>query len=299
MRTAAIIVLVVLVVVGGVLAWRAQVRPEASGRGSEPAAAKESLYLAIPQGILLAVSEVMAKFEEGHPNIEFMTTIDTPEALVEAIRENPKKPDIFISPGGHEAEVLRREGYLDPDTMAAFGSYELAVLVPKANPGKVRQLRDLRGPAVKVISLSDPDLNAACHAARQAFQNLGLWEALQPKVAVTGCCMESYKWILDGRAEANIQFLGCPLDPKTAKMAAQEKVAIAATFPREAYYVPRNVAAILTTTQKRKLAEEFLAFLVSPENIRLMAKHGVRNDQGLPLTRGPWGPEQEVGPRGR
>lgn len=294
MRAIVVVVLVVLVLAGGLLAWRAN-----TGAGPEAAApaAKESLYLAIPQGIYVPMAKVMAEYEKTHPNLEFQLTVDTPEAMVQLVQENETKPDVFISPGGHEAEVLREMGYLDPSTMVAFGSYELAILVPKGNPGKVEKLEDLLNPEVKVISFSNPEVNAACYAARQSFQNLGLWPEVEKKIQVTGCCMESFKWILDGRAEANVQFLGCPIDPKTEDIASKSKVEIACTFPADSFYVPRNVAGILTTSKKRELAEEFLGFMTSPEMISLMAASKMRNDQGLPLTPGPWGPEQEVGPR--
>jgi molybdate transport system substrate-binding protein len=218
--------------------------------------------------------------------------------MAQAVQENKDKPDIFISPGGHEIEVLRQKGLVDAKTMVAFGSYELAILVPKANPGKVSKLEDLLNPEVKLISISDPELNAACYAARQSLQNMGLWEKLRPKMKVTGCCMSSFKWILDGKAEANVQFLGCPLDPKTAETAEKQKVSIACGFPKDTFYVPRNVAGIVTTTKKRKMAEDFLKYLTSPETIKFMADNRMRNDQALPLTPGPWGPEQEQSPMG-
>lgn len=293
MRAVLVVVLLILVLAGGVLAWRSNTGapPEAAAP-----AAKESLYLAIPQGIYVPMARVMSEYERTHPNVEFQLTVDTPEAMVELVEENETKPDVFISPGGHEAEVLRERGYLDPSTMVAFGSYELAILVPKGNPGKIEKLEDLLNPEVKVISFSNPEVNAACYAARQSFRNLGLWERVEKKIQITGCCMESFKWILDGRAEANVQFLGCPIDPKTEDIASKSKVEIACTFPADSFYVPRNVAGILTTSKKRQLAEEFLGFMTSPDMVALMAENKMRNDQGLPLTPGPWGPEHELGP---
>ena len=292
MRTTVVIILLILVLVGGVLAWRAQTQAPAT----QAAAPAETLYLAIPQGLFVPLSAVMREYNVTHPNLEFMTTVDTPEAMVQNVQENDEKPDIFISPGGHEIEILREQGYIDPDTMVAFGSYELAILVPADNPGNIETIEDLLNPEVNVIAFSKPDINAASFAARQSLQNLGLWEPLQSKIQVAGCCMDSFRWILDGRAEANVQFLGCPLDPNTAEMANESQVAIAFTFPPDSFFVPRNVAGILNTTQKRELAEEFLAFLTSPETLQLMADTSMRNDRNLPLTPGPWGPEQEIGP---
>ncbi len=95
---------------------------------------------------------------------------------------------------------------------------------------------------------------------------------------------------------ANVQFLGCPLDPKTAEMSDKTKVAIACTLPRDAYYVPRNVAGIVVTSKNKELAQEFLDFLTSPEMLALMATTKMRNDQDLPLVPGPWGPDHEAGP---
>jgi len=298
MKTAVITVLVALVAVGGVLAWRNHSSGPALNPELARSEAKESLYLAVPQGLLVPVSKVIDKYQAAHPNVEFPLLVDTPEAMVQAVQENLDKPDIFISPGGHETEVLREKGLIDPRTEVAFGSYELAILVPKDNPGKVKKLEDLLNPEVKVISISDPDLNAACFAARQSLQNLGLWDKLKPKMEVTGCCMSSFKWILDGRAQANVQFLGCPLDPKTAETAEKQKVLFACSFPKETFYTPRNVAGILTTTKKRRLAKEFLAYLTSPEMIRFMAENRMRNDRNLPHTAGPWGPAQEASPMG-
>jgi ABC-type thiamine transport system substrate-binding protein len=72
---------------------------------------------------------------------------------------------------------------------------------------------------------------------------------------------------------------------------------VACVFPRDTYYVPRNVAGIVTTTEERELAGRFLAFLGSPEMIELMANTKMRNDQDLPLAAGAWGPEHEAGPQ--
>jgi len=292
MKAAVIALLVVLVVIGGLLAWRAQSAAPPSPTSLLP---PQTLYLAVPMGVFVAVSQVMDEFTAKHPNVKFATMVDTPETMAQAVEENEEKPDIFISPGGHEANVLMEKGFIDPHTMVAFGSYAVAVLVPKGNPGKIKQPADLLNPQVKVISFSPPDLTAASHAARQALQNMGLWDKLEPKVKVTGCCNESFQWVVDGRAEANVQFLGCPMDTKSVDL-SKVKAEIACLFPRDTYYVPRNVAGILTTTQQRELAEEFLRFMTSPEMIELMTTKRLRNDQDLPLVAGPWGPAQEAGP---
>jgi len=294
MRAAIVVVLIVLVVAGGVLAWRAQSSP---GQSQTPAqvAETERLYLAVPMGVFVAMNEAMTQFRETHPNVQFDTMVDTPETMVQAVEENERKPDIFISPGGHEATVLVDKGFIDPDTLVAFGSYEAVILVPRGNPGHVHEPADLLNPEVKLISFSPPDLTAASHAARQALQNMGLWDKLKPKVKVTGCCNESFQWIVDGRAEANVQFLGCPMDTKSVDLSTQ-KAEIACLFPTDTYYVPRTVAGILKTTKHRELAEEFLAFMTSPEMLQKMATLKLRNDQGLPLEPGRWGRSQEAGP---
>jgi len=284
MKTSVVIILAILVVIGGILAFRPQPEP-LSG----------TLYIAVPMGIFVPFNQVATLYEQQNPEVEFKTMVDTPEIMAQACQENESKPDIFISPGGHEATVLREEGLIDPETMVAFGSYEVAVLVPKGNPGKIAEAWDLLNPEVELISFSPPDLTAASHAARQSLQNLGLWQQIEEKVKVTGCCNESFQWVVDGRAQANVQFVGCPMDTKSVDLSTQ-KAEIACILPSDSYYTPRNVAGILTTSEQRKLADHFLAFMTSPEMIELMATTKLRNDQNLPLSPGPWGPEQESGP---
>ncbi len=284
MRTAIVVILILLVLAGGALVWKTQAARQ-----------QHKLYVMVPQGILYPFSKVLTEFAVAHPNVEIETCIDTPEAMAQMVQENKRKPDIFISPGGHELDFLRQKGYIDPSTMVSFGSYELAILVPKANPGKVSRLEDLLNPEVKVISISDPDLNASCYAARMSLQNMGLWDKLKPKLKVTGCCMSSFKWILDGRAQANIQFLGCPMDEKAA-LAEGSKVKIACGFPKGSYYTPRNACGILKTTKERKTAQQLLDFLTSPEMVKLMFENRLRDDAKLGAAVGRWGPEQEANP---
>lgn len=296
MKALVIVVLVALVAVGGVLAWKAQQRP---AEVKQPEAT-QTLYVAVPMGIYLPFTKVEDEFKKLRPDVKIKMMIDTPEAMAQAVEENEEKPDIFISPGGHELEVLREKGYIDPASEVAFGSYQVAIVVPKANPGKVQKPEDLLNPEVKTISISDPNLNASCYAARMSLRNLGLWDKLEKagKFKVTGCCMSSYKWILDGKAEANIQFLGCPMDEKAA-VSEGSKVSFACKLPTDTYYIPRNAAGILKTTKQRELAEEFLKLLTAPETIKLMYENRLRNDQNLPPEAGPWGPEQEANPKAK
>lgn len=298
MKSVVTAILVVLVVVGGVFAWKAQ-HPKAVPPAA-PVKQTSTLYIMVPMGVFMPFSMVADEFGKKHPEVKLDTTVDTPEAMAQMVEENKRKPDLFISPGGHEIEVLREKGWIEPETETAFGSYQLAIVVPRANPGKVKTLEDLLNPEVKAISISKPDLNAACYAARQSLQNLGIWDKLEKagKLKVTGCCNESFKWILDGRAEANVQFLGCPMDEKAA-VSEESKVSFACKFPLDTYYVPRNVIGIVKGTKQHKLAQEFIDLMTSPDMIKKMHEKRLRNDQNLPATPGPWGPAQEANPKER
>ncbi len=121
----------------------------------------------VPQGIYLPFRQVVQDFKQTHPNVSFKSTVDTPEEMAHMVEENPTKPDIFISPGGHELEVLRGKGFIDPKSEVAFGSYELALLVPSGNPGKIHTLEDLAKPEVKMYRAlqSRPECGLLCRRA--------------------------------------------------------------------------------------------------------------------------------------
>ena len=291
----------VVAIAGGVLVWRMPSGPPATPK----AATKQSLYVHVPGGLYLPLTYAMNEFKRQHPGVEFQTMVDDPGNLVTAVLENQDRPDIFISPGGHELRYLADKGFVRRGSEIAFGSYVLAVVVPKGNPGRVNRLEDLLNPQVKKISLSDPDVNSVGYATRQALTRLGLWDRLGGKIKNTGCCMESYRWVSDyyapaangrrdKRAEASFSFKSCPMTPETAERVADAKVAIACEVPPDAYFLPRTVAGVFTTSKRPRLAREFLEFLTSPKTLALMASKRFPNERSLPLRPAPgWGAQQE------
>jgi ABC-type molybdate transport system substrate-binding protein len=298
LKNIVIIILLVLVVAGGALIINKRKAVDSQNkkllaRNNANASDTKSLRIDIPQGIVQAVFAAMQQYRATHPDVKLTHWVETPEAMVDAIRSGKEKPDIFISPGGHEALVLAQEGYVDPNSLTAFGSYDLAVLVPKANPANIKKPEDLLSPKVKTISFSVLDLNSSSYAAKLAFEKMGIWEGIKNKAKECANCSDANVMICRGQAEANIQFNGCPVDLSDPKSLQHAKSAMGFTFPPSAVYAPRNVAGIMKNSSHQELAQEFVKFLTSPEMQQLMAKNRMRNDRKLPLQPGPWSPEQE------
>lgn len=274
------LVVVAMVAVGGASIGRADRAPTAEAR--------QELRVGVPLGLSDPVSAAVAEFHRSHPAVEVKLSPDTPEGMVRKVVKGDLSLDVFISPGGHEAVILREKGLLEATTLTAFGDYRLAILVPAANPGEVKAPSDLVKPAVKTVTLSDRALSSVSHAAEQALGRMKLWKKVATKVTFTRDCAESFMTAMEGKTEANLQFLGCPMDPKK-ELEAAKKVAFVYTFARDACDTPRNVAGVLVKSRQPRLAREFVTFLAAAKTQELMVKRGMRHDAGVPLRPGAWG----------
>jgi ABC-type molybdate transport system substrate-binding protein len=272
-----VLLMMAILVVGGV----------AMVRVARAADARPELRVGVPLGLSDAVGAAVGEFRKSHPGAEVKLVPDTPEGMVRKLVKGELALDVFISPGGHEAVVLREKGLLEAKTMAAFGDYRLAILVPAANPGRVKGPGDLMRSAVKTVTMSDRELSSVSHAAEQALGRMKLWRQVAAKATFLPDCAASFKTAVEGKTEANLQFLGCPVDPSKSPEAGK-KIAFAYTFSRDACDTPRNVAGVLVKSGQPRLAREFVAFLAAAKMQGLMVKKGMRHDAGVPLRPGAW-----------
>lgn len=258
--------------------------------------APRQLVVAFPMGIQAPILAAVAEFEDSRPGVTLDMRGGTPEALARAVVAGTQTPDVFISPGGHEVRVLADKGLVDPDSMAAFGSYGLALLVPVASGPNVTSPQGLLRPEIRSVSLSDREFSSVTYATRQALEQMGLWQAIEPKILFTDDCMQAYQAVVKGEVDANLQFVECPMRPGTVERAQKARVAEAYRFPKSACYVPRNVAGALPAAREPELARDFIGFLTAPGTQELMLSSGMRNDADLPLIPGAWGAEHEAPP---
>ena len=130
--------------------------------------------------------------------------------------------DIFMS--ADEALVLSLfDGGFTPDKGALYGTGRLALLLPKnsaiplpkseseARSGLANQLQTIRK-----FAIANPEHAPYGRAAKEALQNLGLWELLQSKLVLGDNISQATQFVTSGAAQAGITALSLALAPEVA-----------------------------------------------------------------------------------
>jgi molybdate transport system substrate-binding protein len=239
----------------------------------------QELAVFVPCGIIVPMHAAIAAFEKSHPGVRIKASYDNPLALQRRLLKQPAACDVYLSPGPLEIEPLAARGLVDKSTVVYFGQMELVILVPRANPARVRQPADLLN--AKTIACPDPRYNSLGKLAQDGLTRLGLWSRLKPKLVLTEYSIDTYKLVASGKAQAGIAYRSCPLESNPEKIPAAA-VKVACPLPPDTYdrRQARFQGVITTASRRRQQAQAFLAFLSSAEAAALMAA------QGLPAPSG-------------
>ena len=266
-RTAQVVIVVLLVAavaMGGLIIARS--------RQGQAAAPGNQVIVFAPCGLTGPVNVAAAMFRASHPEIRLEIVFDNANILVKRVRKG-ERPDVFISPGELEMKQLADGKYIDESTIADFGSLDVVLFAPSKTKG-LNQLSDITGPQVRYISMGDPKFNSIGYYGQKALQSLKLWDRIQSKLVLREMPLEAVKAVSEGRVDAGVTYLTCPLETAPDK-ASKSDLRVVAKFPRESYPPVRLQVAMLRTTQQRALSEKFIDFLVSDQGQKALAGTGV------------------------
>ncbi len=235
-----------------------------------------SIY--VPCGMLIPFNDALKQFESQNPGVKVAATYENSTTLVRMITDKGHRPDLFVSPGCCEAQVLETRGLVKKENTRTLGSYEVVLIVPKGNPAGVQSWEDLRKPAVKTISVANPDFNSIGHYARQGLTKMGIWDSIKGKMLFTEHAVDAYANVSLRKADAAFSYLTCPITSNPEKLSA-EKVDIVAKLPPETYDVPTVVIAMLDTSKNKPLARKVMDYLLEPQVQALLEKEGLPNER--------------------
>ena len=132
--------------------------------------------------------------------------------------------DIFLS--ADEALVLSLfDGGFAPDKGALYATGRIALLVPKnstfqlpKDEAEARLTLTNRLQGVRKFAIANPEHAPYGRAAKEALQNLGIWEQLQPKLVLGDNISQATQFVTSGAAQAGITALSLALAPEVATL---------------------------------------------------------------------------------
>ncbi len=209
-----------------------------------------------------AAEEIGQRFEHSN-GVRVAFNFGASQALARQAAEGAPA-DVIITAGRFPMD------YLSESDNITFGPVSILsnelVVVTGPDIGEVDALEDLLDPRYTTVALADPELAPAGRYAREALQNAGLWEAIQPKLVRGGDVRAALAYVETGSADAAIVYR---TDARIA-----EEVTVSGVVPQGSYGPIEYPAAVLASAPLPEEAREFIDFLSGNEARAVLQEHG-------------------------
>lgn len=150
------------------------------------------------------------------------------------------------------------------ESAALYARGRIVLAVNRKTGVQAEKLEDLLSAKIQHIAIANPDHAPYGLAAKQAFQTLGLWEQVQPKLVYAENVRQALQYVQTGDAEVGIISLSVAAVPE-----------ITFTLIDDTLHQPLDQAlAVLTACKNPELAADFIRFINGEYGRPIMRKYG-------------------------
>lgn len=215
------------------------------------------------------LEELKTDFEARHGGIQLQLSYGASGSLTAQIRQGAPF-DVFLSADTGFPDQLEKAGLVAPQGVFPYAVGSLTLWVRKdlgLDPAR-EGLKILLNPAVRKISIANPQVAPYGRAAEAALRSTALYDQAQPRLVFADNIAQAAQFCQTGAAEAGLISLAQARNPALAQGGIAWKV------PANFYPAIRQAGAILKRTQVPEQAQAFCAYLLGPEGRAILARHG-------------------------
>lgn len=231
----------------------------------QPAAARDLLVFAAASQ-RDAIEEVIAAWSKAGAG-SARAAYESSSTLARQI-EHGAPADLFISASTMWMDYLDERKLIDSATRVDLLGNRLVLVGPQGGaPVAVAPGFDLVGRlSGGRLAMGDPDHVPAGIYGRQALETLGVWTAVEPRLARAPNVRAALALVARGETPLGIVY--------GSDAMADSAVAVAGIFPADSHAPIVYPAAVTTASAAPDAAKRLLAFLRAPEAGRIFAAHG-------------------------
>lgn len=225
-------------------------------------ASNEPLLVAAAANVQSAFAEIGQKFTEqtGQP-VEF--SFGSSGNLATQI-ENGAPFDIFVAANVGFVDRLNEQGLIFSETQQLYGRGRIVLAVNRQAGVQATSLEDLLDPAITWVAIANPELAPYGQAAKEAMQNSGIWEEIQPKLVFAENIAQTLQFVQTGDAPVGIVALANAETPEITYT----------LLPAELHNPLNQAMAVIKATPNEAVARAFLEFVTSPQGQTILEKYG-------------------------
>nr|WP_154896445.1 molybdate ABC transporter substrate-binding protein [Paenibacillus xylanexedens] len=235
-----------------------------SAGNTEP---QETVELTISAAASLtdAMKEIETGYELAHPSVELNFNFGASGALQQQI-EQGAPADIFVSAATKNMNALVDENLIAASDQKNLLQNSLVAIVPAGSENAVSSEQDLTADSVKTVAIGIPESVPAGTYAKEALTKAKLWDQLESKLVQGKDVRQVLQYVETGNADAGFVY-------KTDALTS-DQVEIAFEVDKNSYTPAHYPVGIIEGTKHRTEAEQFYAYLQTPEVLDVFAKYG-------------------------
>ena len=162
----------------------------------------EPLRIAAASDLQTALPILAARFRQD-TGIRVEPTFGSSGQLAQQIEQGAPF-DVFLAANRDYVERLAEKGVIESDSVEPYARGSLVMAVHEDVGKWLTALDDLKKPAIKKVSIANPEFAPYGRAAKQALESAGLWEELQPKLAQAESVRQALQFVESGNAEVGL-----------------------------------------------------------------------------------------------
>ncbi len=251
----------------GAFAWLAAVLVAATlAPAAAPRAAEQEVTVFAAASLTNALQDLGKAYREK-TGVKVTFSFAASSAIARQI-EAGAPADLFVSADAEWADYLQQRGLLDVATRKDILSNRLVLIAPADS---TLQLKIAPGFALAAalgkngrLSTGDPDFVPVGRYARSALTNLGVWNDVADRLLRAENVRSALAFVARGEAPLGIVY--------QSDVGVEKKVRIVDTFPVSSHLPIAYPAALIKGA--RPGAQEFFAFLLTPESRAVFEKYG-------------------------
>ena len=247
----------------------ANIAPRLTKQPADSPKGNGQLRIAAASDLKFALDEVRGAFERLHPGSKVTVTYGSSGSFFSQLA-NEAPFDLFLSADIDYARRLVEQGQGARNSDFAYARGHIVVCVPKDSPHLTEQsgLEFLREERVQKIAIANPKTAPYGRAAVAALKNLGVYDAVEPKLVYGDNVSQAAQMVESGAADVGIIALSLAVSPAMRDQGKYWHV------PESTYPPLVQEGVILRWAQDASLAGEFRDFLLSGAGTSILKQFG-------------------------
>jgi molybdate transport system substrate-binding protein len=207
--------------------------------------------------------ELIPLFTQQHPNIKVNATYDSSGKLQMQIEEGAEV-DVFMSASMKQMNSLNEKGMISENSIVELLENKIVLIVPKGSKMDMTAFEDIL--QANTIAIGDPESVPAGQYAKEAFDNLKIWDQVSARTSLGTNVTEVLNWVAEGSADAGVVY--------STDAASNENVVIMAEAPEGSVSKVIYPIGIVKSSKNQEAAKLFTDFLQSYEALKIFESYG-------------------------